>query len=173
MNIINRVAQKGWDYKDLRNLSHSCISGFLIYSWRVLGFLLYSRQEFQVSCSIQDKSFRFPALFRTRVSGRCFLMKLLVFNLAFYISLVWFWSWIFSRVENFRMVNIEINAWSSHFDNLKINIILARLSYKCMKNCNNLRNCSSQSEKSEQPMREQKYPHWRKQLTDIQGESSG
>ena len=173
MNIINRVAQKGWDYKDLRNLSHSCISGFLIYSWRVLGFLLYSRQEFQVSCSIQDKSFRFPALFRTRVSGRCFLMKLLVFNLAFYISLVWFWSWIFSRVENFRMVYIGINAWSSHFDNLKINIILARLSYKCMKNCNNLRNCSSQSEKSEQPMREQKYPHWRKQLTDIQGESSG
>ena len=41
-----------------------------------------------------------------------------------------------------------------------------------MKNCNNLRNCSSQSEKSEQPMREQKYSHWRKQLTDIQGESS-
>ena len=35
---------------------------------------------------------------------------------------------------------------------------------------NHLRNCSSQSEKSRQPMREQKYSHWRKQLTDIQGE---
>ena len=35
---------------------------------------------------------------------------------------------------------------------------------------NHLRNCSSQSEKSGQPMREQKYSHWRKQLTDIQGE---
>ena len=33
-----------------------------------------------------------------------------------------------------------------------------------------MRNCSSQSEKSGQPMREQKYSHWRKQLTDIQGE---
>ena len=29
---------------------------------------------------------------------------------------------------------------------------------------------SSQSEKSGEPMREQKYSHWRKQLTDIQGE---
>ena len=28
------------------------------------------------------------------------------------------------RAENFRMVNIGINAWSSLFDNLKINIIL-------------------------------------------------
>ena len=28
---------------------------------------------------------------------------------------------------------------------------------------NHLRNCSSQSEKSGQPMREQKYSHWRKQ----------
>ena len=35
---------------------------------------------------------------------------------------------------------------------------------------NHLRNYSSQSEKSGQPMREQKYSHWRKQLTDIQGE---
>ena len=35
---------------------------------------------------------------------------------------------------------------------------------------NHLRNCSNQSEKSGQPMREQKYSHWRKQLTDIQGE---
>jgi len=34
-----------------------------------------------------------------------------------------------------------------------------------MKNCNHQRNCSSQSEKSGQPMREQKYSHWRKQLT--------
>jgi len=41
---------------------------------------------------------------------------------------------------------------------------------KIMKNCNNQRKCSSQSEKSRQPMREQKYSHWRKQLTDIQGE---
>ena len=39
-----------------------------------------------------------------------------------------------------------------------------------MKNCNHQRNCSSQSEKSRQPMREQKYSHWRKQLTDIQVE---
>ena len=38
-----------------------------------------------------------------------------------------------------------------------------------MKNCNHLRNCSSQSEKSGQLMRE-KYSLWRKQLTDIQGE---
>ena len=37
-------------------------------------------------------------------------------------------------------------------------------------NINHLRNCSSQSEKSWQPMREQKYSHWRKQLTDIQGD---
>ena len=29
---------------------------------------------------------------------------------------------------------------------------------------------SSQSEKSGQPMREQKYSYWRKQFTDIQGE---
>ena len=29
-----------------------------------------------------------------------------------------------SRAENFRMVDIGINAWSSLFDNLKINIIL-------------------------------------------------
>ena len=35
---------------------------------------------------------------------------------------------------------------------------------------NHLRNCSNQSEKSGQPMREQKYSHWRKQLTDIQKE---
>ena len=28
------------------------------------------------------------------------------------------------RAENFRMVDIGINAWSSLFDNLKINIIL-------------------------------------------------
>ena len=35
---------------------------------------------------------------------------------------------------------------------------------------NHLRNCSSKSEKSGQPMREQKYSHWRKQITDIQGE---
>ena len=35
---------------------------------------------------------------------------------------------------------------------------------------NHLRNCSSQLEKSGQPMRERKYSHWRKQLTDIQGE---
>ena len=35
---------------------------------------------------------------------------------------------------------------------------------------NHLRNCSSQSEKSGQPMRELNYSHWRKQLTDIQGE---
>ena len=118
-----------------------------LFMTRVLGFLLYSRQEFQVSCSIQDKSFRFPALFRTRVSGRCFPMKLLVFNLAFYISLVWFWSWIFSRVENFRMVDIGINAWSSHFVNLKINIILQDY-FKC------LRTCTSQSVKSEQPRTE-------------------
>ena len=41
---------------------------------------------------------------------------------------------------------------------------------KIMKNCNHQRKCSSQSEKSGQPMREQKYSHWRKQLTDIQGE---
>ena len=34
---------------------------------------------------------------------------------------------------------------------------------------NHLRNCSSQSEKSGQPMREQKYSHWRKPLTDIHG----
>ena len=38
-----------------------------------------------------------------------------------------------------------------------------------MKNCNHQKNCSSQSEKSGQPMREQKYSHWRKQFTDIQG----
>ena len=29
-----------------------------------------------------------------------------------------------SWAENFRMVDIGINAWSSLFDNLKINIIL-------------------------------------------------
>ena len=39
-----------------------------------------------------------------------------------------------------------------------------------MKNWYHKRNCSSQSEKSGKPMREQKYSHWRKQLTDIQGE---
>ena len=60
-----------------------------LFMTRVLGFLLYSRQEFQVSCSIQDKSFRFPALFRTRVSGRCFPMKLLVFNLKLF-TFLWF-----------------------------------------------------------------------------------
>ena len=36
-----------------------------------------------------------------------------------------------------------------------------------MKNCNHLRNWSTQSEKSGQSMREQKYSHWRKQFTDI------
>ena len=39
-----------------------------------------------------------------------------------------------------------------------------------MKNWNHQRNCSSQSEKRGQPMREQKYSQWRKQLMDIQGE---
>ena len=74
------------------------------------------------------------------------------------------------------MVDIGINARSSLFDNLKINIILQdylksaskKIKFKLI--FNHLRNCSSQSEKSGQPMREQKYSHWRKQLTDIQGE---
>ena len=35
--------------------------------------------------------------------------------------------------ENFRMLDIGINAWSSLFDNLKINIILQDY-LKCMKN---------------------------------------
>ena len=39
-----------------------------------------------------------------------------------------------------------------------------------MKNYNHLGNCSSRSEKSGQPMREQKYSYWRKQFTDIQRE---
>jgi len=38
---------------------------------------------------------------------------------------------------------------------------------------NHLRNCSSQSEKSGQPMREQKYSLWRKQLTDWREKKSG
>ena len=80
------------------------------------------------------------------------------------------------RAENFRMVDIRINAWSSLFDNLKINIILQDYLKSVWKTIkfklifNHLRNCSSQSEKSGQLMREQKYSHWRKQLTDIQGE---
>ena len=41
---------------------------------------------------------------------------------------------------------------------------------KCKLRFNHLRNCSSQSEKRGQPMREQKDSHWGKQLTDIQGE---
>ena len=74
-----------------------------------------------------------------------------------------------TRAENFRMVDIGINAWSSLFDNLKINIILQDYLKSVWKTIkfklifNYLRNCSSQSEKSGQPMREQKYSHWRKQ----------
>ena len=81
-----------------------------------------------------------------------------------------------NRAENFRMGDIEINAWSSLFDNLKINLILQDYLESVWKTIkfklifNHLRNCSSQSEKSGQPMREQKHSHWRKQLTDIQGE---
>ena len=77
-----------------------------------------------------------------------------------------------TRAENFRMVDIGINAWSSLFDNLKINIIFQDYLKSVGKTIkfNHLRNCSSQSEKSGQPIREQKYSHWRKQLTDIQGE---
>ena len=63
---------------------------------------------------------------------------------------------------------ISGNAWSSLFDNLKINIILQdylKSVWKMIKFIlifNHLRNCSSQSEKSGQPMREQKYSYWRK-----------
>ena len=80
------------------------------------------------------------------------------------------------RAENFRMVDIGINAWSSLLDNLKINIIVQDYPKSVWKTIkfklilNHLSNCSSQSEKSGQPMREQKYSHWRKQFTDIQGE---
>ena len=71
------------------------------------------------------------------------------------------------------MVDIGINAWSSLFDNLQINIILQDYLKSVWKTIkfklilNHLSNCSSQSEKSGQPMREQKYSHWRKQFTDI------
>ena len=64
----------------------------------------------------------------------------------------------------------------SLFLNLQINIILQDYLKSAWKTIKfklifyHLRNCSSQSEKSGQPMREQKYSHWRKQLTDIQGE---
>ena len=74
------------------------------------------------------------------------------------------------RAENFRMVDIGINAWSSLLDNLKINIIVQDYLKSVWKTIkfklilNHLSNCSSQSEKSGQPMREQKYSHWRKQF---------
>ena len=75
------------------------------------------------------------------------------------------------------MVDIGINAWSSLFDNLKIILIILQDYFKSVWEMikfklifNHLINCSNQSEKSGQPMREQKYSHWRKQLTDIQGE---
>ena len=35
-----------------------------------------------------------------------------------------FWFFLLNRAENFRMVDIEISAWSSHFLNIKTNIIL-------------------------------------------------
>ena len=35
---------------------------------------------------------------------------------------------------------------------------------------NHLRNCGSQSEITGKAMKEQKYSHWRKHLSDIQGE---
>ena len=38
-----------------------------------------------------------------------------------------------SRAENFRMVDIEINAWSSFFLNLKTNLILYLYQEKCIK----------------------------------------
>ena len=78
--------------------------------------------------------------------------------------------------ENLRMGDIGINAWSFLFDNLKINLILQDYLKSVWKTIkfklifNHLRNCSSQSEKSGQPMRKQKYSHWRKQLTAIQEE---
>ena len=62
------------------------------------------------------------------------------------------------RAENFRMVDIGINAWSSLFDNLQNNIILQDYLKSVWKTIkfklifNQLRNCSSQSEKSRQPM---------------------
>ena len=68
------------------------------------------------------------------------------------------------------MVDIGINAWSFLFHNLKINIILQDYLKSVWKTIkfklifNHLWNCSSQSEKSGQPMIEQKYSHWRKQL---------
>ncbi len=98
--------------------------------------------------------------------------SLLLRHVVSYIMYKTIKSW----AENFRMGDIGINAWSSLFDNLKINIILQDYLKSVWKTIkfklifNHLRNCSSQSEKSGQPMREQKYSHWRKQLTDIQGE---
>ena len=38
-----------------------------------------------------------------------------------------------SRAENFKMVDIEINAWSSFFLNLKTNLILYLYQEKCIK----------------------------------------
>ena len=64
------------------------------------------------------------------------------------------WSW----AENFRMGDIGINAWSFLFDNLTINIILQDYLKSVWKTIkfklifNHLGNCSSQSDKSGQPM---------------------
>ena len=35
-----------------------------------------------------------------------------------------FWFFLLNRAENFRIVDIEINAWSSHFLNIKTDVIL-------------------------------------------------
>ena len=73
---------------------------------------------------------------------------------------------MFDWAVNFWMVDIGIKAYSTLFLNLQINIILQDYLKSVWKTINfklifnHLKNCSSQSEKSGQPMREQKYSHY-------------